>query len=222
MPFTDQQRLAAAAYLAWFKGASRDHTESDLRCCLAWCTEHGLDPLTARRPHLKLYIRWMQEIRRLQAIDRLAAVLDHRRVLPDLHHRWPAGALTRRARPAALSTAGITNAGVHPPAVRGPAERGPGLIERVRLRAGSHARAARFADLRSQRSQHRRPRRRTRPPSAAGVRQRHQGRLDPAPASSRPRPRPRDRHPYQRPDPAQQPRRPDGPPLGHPPPAAPG
>src|SRR5262249_59317948 len=36
---------------------------SDLRCYLSWCTERGLDPLAARRPHLELYIRWMQEIR---------------------------------------------------------------------------------------------------------------------------------------------------------------
>src|ERR1700727_965880 len=63
-PFTDQLRLAVAAYLARFKGSSRGHTESDLRCYLAWCAEHGLDPLAARRPHLDLYIRWMQEIRR--------------------------------------------------------------------------------------------------------------------------------------------------------------
>jgi integrase/recombinase XerD len=63
VPFTDQLRLAVAAYLARFRGSSRDHTESDLRCFLAWCAEHGLDPLAARRPHLELYIRWMQEIR---------------------------------------------------------------------------------------------------------------------------------------------------------------
>jgi hypothetical protein len=36
--------LAATAYLARFKGSSRDHTESDLRCLLAWCAERGLDP----------------------------------------------------------------------------------------------------------------------------------------------------------------------------------
>ena len=36
-PFTDQLRLAVAAYLARFKGTSREHTESDLRCYLAWC-----------------------------------------------------------------------------------------------------------------------------------------------------------------------------------------
>ena len=65
-PFTDQLRLAVAAYLARFKGSSREHTDSDLRCFLAWCAERGLDPLAARRPHLELYIRWMQEIRRFK------------------------------------------------------------------------------------------------------------------------------------------------------------
>ena len=56
--FTNQLRLAAAAYLARFKGSSREHTESDLRCYLSWCAERGLDPLAARRPHLELYIRF--------------------------------------------------------------------------------------------------------------------------------------------------------------------
>src|ERR1043165_8591003 len=65
-PFTGQLRLAVAAYLARFEGSSREHTESDLRCYLAWCTGYGLDPLAARRPHLELYIRWMQEARRFK------------------------------------------------------------------------------------------------------------------------------------------------------------
>jgi integrase/recombinase XerD len=65
-PLTDRLRLAVAAYLARFNGSSREHTESDLRCYLAWCAERGLDPLAARRPHLELYLRWMQEIRRFK------------------------------------------------------------------------------------------------------------------------------------------------------------
>ncbi len=65
-PRADPLRLAVAAYLARFKGSSREHTESDLRCFLTWCAERGLDPLAARRPHLELYIRWMQEIRRFK------------------------------------------------------------------------------------------------------------------------------------------------------------
>jgi len=45
---------------------SREHTESDLRCFLNCCAEHALDPLAARRPHLELYTRWIQEIRRFK------------------------------------------------------------------------------------------------------------------------------------------------------------
>jgi hypothetical protein len=66
VPRGDPLRLAVAAYFARFRGSSREHTESDLHCYLAWCTERGLDPLAARRPHLELYIRWMQEIRRFK------------------------------------------------------------------------------------------------------------------------------------------------------------
>ena len=39
------------------------HTESDLRCFVTWCEERGLDPLAAQRPHVELYVRWMQEVR---------------------------------------------------------------------------------------------------------------------------------------------------------------
>ena len=59
-------RLAVAAYLARFRGSSRDHTGSDLSCYLFWCAGRDLDPLAARRPHLELYIRWMQEVRRFR------------------------------------------------------------------------------------------------------------------------------------------------------------
>src|SRR5712691_9782504 len=62
----DPLLLAVAAHLARFAGSSRDHAHSDLRCFLAWCAERGLDPLAARRVHLELYIRWMQEVRRFK------------------------------------------------------------------------------------------------------------------------------------------------------------
>ncbi len=35
VPHADRLRLAVAAYLARFKGTSRDHASSDLRCYLA-------------------------------------------------------------------------------------------------------------------------------------------------------------------------------------------
>ena len=65
-PLADHLRLAVLAYLARFKGSSREHTDSDLRCFLAWCAERDLDPLSAQRRHLELYIRWMQETRRFK------------------------------------------------------------------------------------------------------------------------------------------------------------
>jgi integrase/recombinase XerD len=65
-PLADRLRLAVAAYLARFNGSSREHTQSDLRCCLAWCTGRHLGPLTTQRPHPELYVRWMRETRRFK------------------------------------------------------------------------------------------------------------------------------------------------------------
>src|ERR687891_1474549 len=61
-PF-DRLTMVVAAFLARYRGLTRQHTASDLRCFLAWCAENNLDPLAARRPHLELYLRWMQEAR---------------------------------------------------------------------------------------------------------------------------------------------------------------
>jgi hypothetical protein len=51
-PFTDRLRLAVAAYLARFKGSSRQHTGSDLRCYLAWwdCNLNGVTSGTEETP----------------------------------------------------------------------------------------------------------------------------------------------------------------------------
>ena len=193
MPFTDQLRLAVAAYLARFKGSSRYHTESDLRCYLAWCAEHGLDPLAARRPHLELYIRWMQEIRRFKpsTVSRrfsVTAGFYRTCVIDGLLEHSPAEHVRRPSVPPESPTLGFTHLQFEALLTAGPR-----IIQSVRLRTGRHARAARPADLRSHRGRHRRPRRRARPPGAARVRQRHQGRPDPAPASRRAGHRPRGR-----------------------------
>jgi len=123
-PFTAQLRLAVAAYLARFKGTSREHTESDLRCYLSWCAERGLDPLTAHRPHLELYIRWMQEI-----------------------PRFKPSTVSRRFSVVAgfYRTCALDGIVEHSPAEH---VRRPGITEPVRLRAGRPARPARLADLR--------------------------------------------------------------------------
>ena len=63
-PALDPRRLAIAAHLARYRGDSRAHVESDLRAFLVWCADRDLDPLTAQRPQLELYVRWMQEVRR--------------------------------------------------------------------------------------------------------------------------------------------------------------
>jgi integrase/recombinase XerD len=114
-PFTDPLRLAVAAYLARFKGSSREHTESDLRCYLAWCTEHGLDPLTAQRPHLEVYIRWMQEICRFKPSTvvsrRFSVVAGFYRtcVLDGVLEHSPAEHVRRPAVPAESPTLGFTH-----------------------------------------------------------------------------------------------------------------
>jgi len=113
-PFTDRLRLAVAAYLARFKGSSRAHTESDLRCYLSWCAERGLDPLAAQRPHLELCIRWMQEIRRFKpsTVSRrfcVTAGFYRTCVIDGLMQHSPAEHVRRPAVPAESLTLGFTH-----------------------------------------------------------------------------------------------------------------
>ena len=50
-------RAAVAAYLGRYWGASRLHTESDLRIFLTWCIDHNLEPLSAVRADIERYVR---------------------------------------------------------------------------------------------------------------------------------------------------------------------
>ncbi len=114
VPVADSLRLAVAAYLARFKGSSREHTESDLRCFLAWCAERDLDPLAARRPHLELYIRWMQEIRRFKpsTVSRrfsVAAGFYRTCVIDGVLEHSPAEHVRRPSVPAESPTLGFTH-----------------------------------------------------------------------------------------------------------------
>jgi integrase/recombinase XerD len=70
-------KLAVAAYLARYKGRTRLHAVSDLNCYLTWCLQRDLMPLQAQRAHIELFIRWMQEIRRLKpaTVSRRLSVL---------------------------------------------------------------------------------------------------------------------------------------------------
>ena len=113
-PLPDQLRLAVTAYLARFKGPSREHTESDLRCYLTWCAERNLDPLAVQRLHLELYLRWMQETRRFKpsTISRRFSVTAgfYRTCAIDgvLEHS-PAEHVRRPAVPAESPTLGFTH-----------------------------------------------------------------------------------------------------------------
>src|SRR5580704_5210392 len=114
VPHGDPLQLAVAAYLARFKGSSRYHTASDLRCYLSWCSQHRLDPLAARRPHLELYIRWMQELRRFKpsTVSRrfsVTAGFYRTCVIDGLLEHSPAEHVRRPSVPAESPTLGFTH-----------------------------------------------------------------------------------------------------------------
>ena len=107
-------RLAVAAYLARFKGQSRIHTDSDLRGYLGWCQQRGLDPLAANRPHVELYIRSLQEVRRYQPSTvsrRLSVVAGFYRtcVIDGVLEHSPAEYVRRPHVPAQSPTLGLTH-----------------------------------------------------------------------------------------------------------------
>ena len=81
---------------------------------LAWCAEHGLDPLAAHRPHLELYIRWMQEIRRFKpstASRRFSVTAGFYRtcVIDGLLEHSPAEHVRRPSVPPESPTLGFTH-----------------------------------------------------------------------------------------------------------------
>ena len=114
VPCTDQLQLAVAAYLARFKGSSRYHTGSDLRSFLTWCAERGVDPLAARRSHLELYSRWMQEVRLFKpsTVSRrfsVAAGFYRTCVIDGVLQHSPAEHVRRPSVPAESPTLGFTH-----------------------------------------------------------------------------------------------------------------
>lgn len=90
--------LAAAGFLARYSGRTREAYAADLRGYLAWCTTRQLDVFTATRPHIELYVRWLEEERYLAP----ATVARRPRVSPDSQalglDRMQLGALVAVAR----------------------------------------------------------------------------------------------------------------------------
>lgn len=112
--FNPELRIAVAGYLARFKGQSRYHTECDLRCYLRWCQGNDLDPMVARRPHIELYLRWLQEVRHLKPSTvsrRLSVVAGFYRtcVYDDLLENSPADYVRRPTVPAESPTLGLSH-----------------------------------------------------------------------------------------------------------------
>src|SRR5262245_44820296 len=110
----DPLRLAVAAYLARFKGLTRVHAESDLRSFLDWCQARGLHPFMAQRPHLELYVRWLQEVRQLKpsTVSRRFSVLAgfyRTCVIDEVLTRSPAEYVRRPTVPAESPTLGLTH-----------------------------------------------------------------------------------------------------------------
>ena len=55
--------LAAAGYLARYSGRTRDAYTLDLKTFFAWCAERNTEVFAMTRPHLEIYVRWMEEQR---------------------------------------------------------------------------------------------------------------------------------------------------------------
>ena len=56
-------QLAAAGYLARYSGRTRDAYALDLKAYFAWCGARGTEVFEMTRPHLEVYVRWMEEHR---------------------------------------------------------------------------------------------------------------------------------------------------------------
>jgi integrase/recombinase XerD len=111
---TERLRVAVAAFLARYAGLSRAHTASDLRGFLDWCAVRGLDPLAASRPQLELFVRWMQETRRLKpsTVSRRTSVVAgfyRTCVIDGVLEHFPAEHLRRPRVPPESPTLGLTH-----------------------------------------------------------------------------------------------------------------
>jgi site-specific recombinase XerD len=57
----DASDFAAVGSLARYREPTTSAYRQDLRCFWQWCADHQLAPLTAKRPHLELYLRDLEQ-----------------------------------------------------------------------------------------------------------------------------------------------------------------
>jgi integrase/recombinase XerD len=79
--FSDAERYALAAFLAGYRGLTRDAYALDLRQFIAWCEEHNLRLFTVRRADIECFAREL-EARGPRSGDGRSTALHRRRVLP--------------------------------------------------------------------------------------------------------------------------------------------
>lgn len=60
-PQLNPNDYAAASFLARYRGMTLRAYKQDLLAFFRWCSERQLVPLEAQRPHLELYLRWMEQ-----------------------------------------------------------------------------------------------------------------------------------------------------------------
>ena len=148
-------RVAVAAHLARYKGASRDHVDSDLRSFLIWCRQRQMSPLDATRPQIELYVRWMQEIQGYKPSTvsrRLSVIVGFYRtcVIDSILDHSPADYVRRPHVPPESPTLGLSHLQFEAMLTAGRR-----LDQPQRLRARRHARPSRTTDLRGHRQRHR-------------------------------------------------------------------
>lgn len=90
------------------------HAESDLRGFLLWCEDRQLPPLEATKPHLELYLRWMQEVRRFKpsTVSRRCSVVSgfyRTCVIDGVLEQSPADHVRRPNVPPESPTLGLTH-----------------------------------------------------------------------------------------------------------------
>lgn len=65
--FSDGERYALAAFLAGYRGLTRDAYALDLRQFIAWCEEHDLRLFAVRRADIECFARDLEECGRARA-----------------------------------------------------------------------------------------------------------------------------------------------------------
>lgn len=63
----DRDRLVAAAFLASYREPTRSLYAMNLRQWFSWCAERGMSPLDAKRAHLEVWARELEELKGLKA-----------------------------------------------------------------------------------------------------------------------------------------------------------